>query len=102
VDRQQAIASVQQRIAELVGTQEPMVVLADRVIEGEWGWYIPWMARVDAEAGNPPAPGIAPFIVLRATGEVRSLLSGAFERSVLDLLGVSAGSALLAELGGRA
>jgi len=98
MNRAGAIDLVRMKITALVGDKEPMVVLEDRIIERDWGWFVPWMARVDAEAGNPPAPGIAPFIVLRSTREIHPLFSGAFESSVLRVLGERAGEELLAEL----
>ena len=92
-----ALDSARKEIARLCATED-MVILQDRILEKEWGWYIPWMARADLEAGYPPAPGISPFIVLRATGAICHLSTGDFDRSVLNTLGKADGEALLAGL----
>ena len=97
IDREMAIALVRRAIDAHSGptADEEMVVVETRIIEGEWGWFIPWMAREDRDLGGPPAPGIAPCLVLRETGEMKWLRGGRFRESIVEALGEADAAELL-------
>jgi hypothetical protein len=98
IDRETALQMAQDEIARICGNSEPMTVLHTKVLEKNWGWFIPWKAVADLEAGYPPAPGIAPFLILRESGELRSTSTSNFNESVLGILGDIDGIALLNDL----
>lgn len=97
IDRTMAIALVSRAIHDHSGStaDDEMVVVEDGIIECEWGWLIPWMARGDRDLGGPPAPGIAPFLVLRETGEVKRLLGARFQESIAQAVGEADAALLL-------
>jgi hypothetical protein len=98
IDREAAVLLAQDEIARICGNSEPMTVLTTNVLEKSWGWLIPWIAVADLEASYPPAPGIAPFLILRESGELRSTSTSNFNETVLGILGEIDGIALLKDL----
>jgi hypothetical protein len=98
IDRDTAVQLAQYEIARICGNVEPMTVLHNKVLERSWGWFIPWIAVADLEANCPPAPGIAPFLILRESGELRSTSTSNFNEFVLGILGERDGTALLKDL----
>lgn len=101
MDSSEAIALARAEISRICGDDDEMTVIDGAVVERDWGWFIPWSATEDLVWGLPPAPGIAPFIVLRSSRELQMLATGAFQESVLRILGVEAGNELISTLTSR-
>lgn len=99
--RSEAIALARAEISRICGSDDEMTVIEESVVERDWGWFIPWSSTEDLVLGLPPAPGIAPFIVLRSSRKLQMIATGALQESVLRILGLEAGNELISTLTSR-